>query len=571
MLDLNLMTAGEAGQGIQSMGFILSKLAARSGLEVFADQDYESRIRGGHNFFRIRVCDREVRAISERIDLLVALNQESIDLHGDELKDGGVIIYDSDLIDVVQAQDNLLPMPLQTLAKEKTGNKLMSNTIALGAAIQLVGLDLPTFQDVLKERFGAGKTGEANAIAAGAGFDYARARFRREVPQRISSARDGGKMLLSGTEATALGAVAAGCRFIAAYPMTPTTGILEYITEKAAELDIAALQAEDEIAAVMMAIGASYAGLRAMTATSGGGFSLMVESVGLSGMTETPLVIVEGQRPGPATGLPTRTEQGDLKFVIHAAQGEFPRGVFAPSTINDCFWLMIRAFNMAEKYQVPVIVLTDHNLANSYGTVSRFDLSRVKIDRGWLLTPEEARQNGYKRHLLTPSGISPRAFPGRPGYLVFTDGDEHDEDGHICEDAQNRINMMDKRLRKLPSMVREMGAPVRVGPDKAELTLVSWGSTFGAVEEAVRDLSHQGASINAFHFTDIWPFPADRAEEALAGAQRIYAVENNATGQFASLMRAETGIKADGKILKYDGRPITPKYIMDRVGTEVLK
>ncbi len=567
-LDINLMVGGEAGQGVQSIGFILAKLAARNGYEVFADQDYESRIRGGHNFFRVRICASDVGTLTEKVDLLIALNKDSVLLHSQEMRADGMMIYDNDAVKDLASEGNLLGIPLQTLAKEKAGNKIMSNTVALGAVAYLIALDLDRLKELLLERFGPGETGEKNTIAAQAGFDHAREHFEMTA-RRVPAGSNGRKMLLNGNEAIVLGALAAGCRFMAGYPMTPVTPILEGMTENATRMKVATLQAEDEIAAMLMAIGASFAGVRAMTATSGGGFNLMVEGLGLAGMTETPLVIVEGQRPGPATGLPTRTEQGDLLFLLHAAHGEFPRVLFAPSTVEENFWLTVKAFNLAEKYQIPVFILTDHHMATSYWTAPKFDLSQVVIDHGRIYSPGVPVDGDYRRHLLSEDGISPRAFPGTKGIVVFTAGDEHDEHGHIIEDAGMRAAMVEKRLRKTDLVRQEIAAPKTYGPEKADITLLGWGSTFGAIREAVDRLCHEGMNVNCCHFAEIWPFPVGAVEEVLAKGNRKYMVENNATGQMAQLLRAQTCIRVDGCILKYDGRPISPRFIVDQLKKEV--
>ncbi len=376
------------------------------------------------------------------------------------------------------------------------------------------------------------------------------------------------RMLLSGNEAIALGAMAAGCKFMAAYPMTPTTPIMEYLAAKAKDYGLVVVQAEDEIAAIHMAIGAGYAGVRAMTATSGGGFCLMVEGLGLAGMTETPIVIVEGQRAGPAIGLPTRTEQGDLEFIIHASHGEFPRAVLAPSTVEDAFWLTIKAFNLADKYQIPVILVTDHHLATCYSTVEKFDLSKIKIERGLLYNQGEPAN--YKRHLITDSGISPRAFPMQGKSLVVTDSDEHDETGHPIEDAETRTRMMQKRMRKMKSLKQEISAPEIYGSSKPDVTLVSWGSTYGAAREAVDMLSRKKVSANLVNLIELWPFPTETMTRIMSSARKTYVIESNATGQLAHLMCAETGKKPTGNILKYDGRPITPEYIIRELSKEKL-
>ncbi len=566
-VDINFMVGGEAGQGVQSVGFILAKSFARGGYYVFADQDYESRIRGGHNFFRVRVKDTRVEAIAEAVDILLALNKESIDLHQGELAKGGIILFDGEKIEDISGDGNFFSVPLERLAEEKAGNKLMANTTALGAALGLVGYDFELLDKVLREHFGAGEIGENNIKAAKAGYEYTRENFKRDFDYRLSPISDTKRMLLNGHEAVALGAIAAGCKFMAGYPMTPSTSIMEYMAAKAKDFDLVVLQSEDEIAAINMIIGAGYAGVRAMTATSGSGFCLMVEGLGLAGITETPIVIVDGQRPGPATGLPTRTEQSDLEFALHASHGEFPRAVLAPATIEDAFWLTIKAFNLAEKYQLPVIVLTDQHLASSYSTVGGFDLSNVTIDRGILFSPEEAGEE-YKRHRITKSGVSPRAFPGQKGAQVATDADEHDEAGHLIEDAETRTQMVQKRMCKLIDLKKEIAPPQLYGPRKAETILIGWGSTCGAIREAVDILGQEKASVNLLHLSELWPFPAEAVAEALSNARTSCVIENNATGQLAHLIRAETGKEVSGKILKYDGRPFTPAYIVREVKKE---
>lgn len=567
-IDINFMVGGEAGQGVQSVGFILAKAFARGGYHVFADQDYESRVRGGHNFLRVRVKDSRVGAIAEPVDVLLALNKESIDLHRKELAARGVIVFDGEKVKDIGGNGNLLGMPLTRLAEESAGNKLMANTVALGATLGLVDYNLEILDKILREHFGAGEIGQGNIRAAKAGYEYAQQNFKGDFDCHLSPISDGKRMLLNGHEAIALGAIAAGCKFMAAYPMTPATSIMEYMAAKAKDLDLVMVPAEDEIAAIHMIIGAGYAGVRAMTATSGGGFCLMVEGLGLAGITETPIVVIDGQRPGPAIGLPTRTEQSDLEFVLHASHGEFPRAVLAPATVEDAFWLTIKAFNLAEKYQLPVILLTDHHLASSYATIDKFDLSKVTIERGLLFSAEEASGSEYMRHKITRSGISPRAFPGQEGTLVVTDSDEHDEEGHLIEDAETRTQMMQKRMRKLFSLKKESAPPRLYGPKRSETILIGWGSTYGAIREAVDILRAERASVNLLHLNELWPFPAEAVADALDSARSSYVIENNATGQLSHLIQAETGRKVSGRILKYDGRPFTPASIARKVRKE---
>ncbi|MFW6102256.1 MAG: 2-oxoacid:acceptor oxidoreductase subunit alpha [Chloroflexota bacterium] len=560
-IDLNFMVGGEAGQGVQSVGFLLAKVFARGGYHIFADQDYESRVRGGHNFFRVRVSDSSVDAIAEDVDVLIALNMETIELHQQEVVDQGIIIFDGEKIKGV-SDDNgsLLSIPLEKLAEEKAEDRLMINTVALGAALSLVNYDLNMLNEVLVERFGKGKVGDRNIAAARAGYNYVQSEHKGNFFS-IKPLSKSKRMLLTGNEAISLGAIAAGCKFMAAYPMTPASSIMEYMAAKSKDLDLVMVHAEDEIAAINMAIGAAYAGVRAMTATSGSGLCLMVEGIGLAGITETPVVIIDAQRPGPAVGLPTRTEQGDLQFVLHAHHGDFPRAVLAPATIEDAFWVTVNAFNWAEKYQLAVIILTDHHLASSYATVDPIDLSQVRIDRGMLFSEKEDDPLEYMRHRVTKSGISPRAFPGLSKALVVTDCDEHDEEGHLTEDAGERIAQVQKRLRKLITLEKEIGTPQSYGPKKAETTLISWGSTYGAVHEAVDILRKEDASVNMLHLNELWPFPAKAVADAVSKARNSYIIENNATGQLARLIKTETGYDVGGRILKYDGRPFTPGYI----------
>ncbi len=366
--ELTIKIAGAAGQGMQTVGFILGKFLTRSGFHVFAIQDNESRIRGGHNFFQIRVSEKPLYSMTRKVDILIALDENSLTIHQEELSESAVIIFDDEQIKTKPEENYAGGIPLESLAIEKGADKIYSNTVALGATISILGQDINTLETFLKEFFSHKKEiGEANCHAARAGYDYAlkhlQHKFLPLTPQSPAQ-----KMFINGHEAVALGALAAGCQFISAYPMSPATSILTYLAGKADGFNMIVEQAEDEIAAVNMAIGASFSGVRAMTATSGGGFSLMVESIGLAGISETPLVVVNAQRPGPATGLPTRTEQGDLRFVLHASQGEFPRIILAPATAKEAFYLTIKAFHLADKYQVPVIILTDQHLAESFYT-----------------------------------------------------------------------------------------------------------------------------------------------------------------------------------------------------------
>jgi len=568
--DFNFLAGGEAGQGIQSVGTILAKSLLYGGYHIFADQDYESRVRGGHNFFRVRASDREVLALSEDLDLLIALNRETVDLHKGELKPDGMIIHDREQTKFEDHCTACLDVPLNRLAMEAAQNKLMVNTVAIGAALGLIEYEFAFLESALKKAFAkaGNKIVADNIRAALAGFDFTRQHPSRQQLKPIDGMPR--RMLLNGNESISAGMLAGGCKFVAGYPMTPSSSILEYIAGKSTRCNVIMVHVEDEIAAINMAIGASYAGVRSMVATSGGGFALMVEGLALAGMTETPVVIVLGQRPGPATGLPTRTEQGELWFALHAGHGEFPRAVLAPATVAEAFVIAVKALNLAEKYQTPVLILTDHHLASSYNTVPRFDLKQVRIERGALLSDEEvSRLTDYRRYKVTDSGVSPRALPGQGTALVVTDSDEHDEAGHIIEDAATRILMNEKRLRKQRGLQAEISAPLIKRMPKAELNLIGWGSSYGAIHEAIELLHKERIAVNHIHLSEIWPFPAEAVTRALNNQAKSIVIESNATAQMAMLIRRETGIKVSGNILRYDGRPISPKYIIDNLKKEV--
>ena len=557
-VEINFMVGGEAGQGVQSVGFLLAKAMVRWGYHVFADQDYESRVRGGHNFFRIRAGNAPVAAIRESVDILIALNKESIDLHRHELAKGGVIIYDGEKLTGLAGND-LINVPFTNLAKEEAGDAVMANTVALGAALGLIGYDVNLLNELLTGFF-SGESGAKNVKAANAGYQQAQ---KFEGAQKIlARAGDDKRMLLNGNEAMAIGAIAAGCKFMAAYPMTPITSIMEYLAAHSAEFGLVVVPAEDEIAAMNMTVGASFTGVRAMTATSGGGFCLMVEGLGLAAMTETPVVVIEGTRPGPAIGLPTRTEQGDLDFILHASHGEFPRVVFAPATVEDCFNLTVQAFNIAEKYQLPVLLITDHYMANSYFTADKFDPGKVVIDRGLLFDKNKAAGGTYKRYAYTESGISPRVFPGNKDALVVADSDEHDEAGHLIEDAETRTKMMEKRFKKLDALKKEVVPHRFYGADSADTLLIGWGSTYGVIKESAETMNQTGGSCSHLHLSQVWPFPIEAVSNAMKKAKHTHVIENNFTGQLAGLIREQTGLAATGSILKYDGRPFTPEIIL---------
>jgi len=573
--DLTIRIGGEAGMGLESSGAGFSKALTRGGLYVFGLPDYYSRIRGGHNFFSVRVAPHPLYSHAEPVHVLLALDLETTRRHIQHVVPGGAVIYDAkeDLPDDLRRADvNFCPIPLTALAEEKGGRAVMRNTLAFAVAAGLIGFDPTYLESVVRDNFARKGQAvvDANLRVVEAGVNAGCA-FQADFPFRVEAVPDAPRrLILNGNEAFSLGALAGGCRFVAAYPMTPGTPVLHWFAAHAEKYGVVTKHAEDEIAAINMAIGAAYVGARALVPTSGGGFSLMVEALGLAGITETPVVIYNAQRPGPATGMPTRTEQGDLLFVIHASQGEFPRFVLAPGTVEESFRAGWRAFNLADRYQTPVIVLSDHYLAVAYRTVEpdALGFDEVTIDRGALLTSEDldGLEGDYRRFRVTDSGISPRATPGHPNVVWTTTANEHDELGAINEEPENRIAQVDKRMRKLEGMSREVEGPTWYGPEEAELTLLCWGSTYGPAREAVDRLNaEQPGRANLLHFHDLWPFPVEATRAALERTKRTVVVEGNATGQLEMLLRTHLGDTADGSIRRYDGRALTPEYIVRRV------
>ena len=579
MNDMNIVIGGDAGQGVESSGAGFCLSFARAGLHVFGTQDYRSRIRGGHNFYQIRLTEKTRLSHSNPVHLVLALTPETVQLHLDRLVEGAAVIFpekfDIDPEPLRERGVRVDSLPLMRIAEEH-GNRVMTNTAALGAAAGITEFPLEFMESVIRDNFATKgqQVVDSNVSVARAAYSIARERYGGDFRYKLSAIRDAPKrMLLNGNEALAMGALAGGCRFVSAYPMTPATSIIEWMAAAPHEYGVVIKHAEDEIAAACMAIGASLTGARAMTATSGGGFCLMVEAMGLAGMTEVPMVIVNSQRGGPSTGLPTRTEQSDLLFVINASQGEFPRIVTAPGTVEECFEAGWRAFNLAEKYQCPVVVMVDTFISSSLRTLDMdaIDFASVKIDRGATLTYEELDQlgDGYKRFQFTDTGISPRAILGHPSAVFVTASDEHDETGHITEEIENRVRMMQKRMRKLQEAEKEMRPPELYGPREAETTLVCWGSTYGACKEAADEINASGGSANVLRFLDLWPLPEEAAAAALGGCRRTVVVEQNYTSQLAKLLRMTTGIQVDQTLNKYDGRPFAPEEIIAGLSKEV--
>ena len=571
-MDFTIKVAGEAGQGLQTTGAALARIFCRLRYHVFTHQDYMSRIRGGHNFYQIRISDRPLTAPRQAVHILVALDRESIDRQAGDPPVTGVILFDPETVKEPLQGDTYLPTPFARIAEEVGGKKIMANTVAVGAVLGLFNVGTETAESVVRESL-EDKSEEmiqANLKALAAGYRHAREKCK--VPERFQTRPPQAEklLLINGSQAIGFGAVTAGCKFYSAYPMTPSTGVMNYLAGKSAEHNIIVEQAEDEISAINMVLGASYAGVRAMTATSGGGFALMSEGLSLAGMTETPVVICEMQRPGPATGLPTRTEQGDLNFVLYGGHGEFPRVVLTPGTPEQAFRATNRAFDLAEKYQIPVFVQGDQYLADCEWTGPAFDVSRLRYTDYRLRGAALNELTGYQRYRFTDNGISPLAVPGASRHLVVVDSDEHDEDGHIIEDAATRKRMVEKRLhRKLENLRREIVPPELYGEGNPEILLIGFGSTYGVMKEAV-DLLQGTYPIAMLHFSEVCPFPGlDRLDyrTVLEEARSTLCVELNATGQFARLLRTEIGFTCSGAVNRYDGRPFTTDDLL----TEVMR
>jgi len=553
-MDLVVRIAGAAGQGVQTLGDILARSLFRRGLYVHGELSYHSRIRGGENAFTLRIGDAPVAAPARDADLLLALNEEMFDLYRSHLRAGGRVVADEGVKD-----DVVTAVPAVRLAREEVGLPIAAGVVLLGAAARLLGLDPGIVGDEVRGAFG--EKAEPNLRALALGYEQVRGEVGRLPPPQFGR---GEKMLLTGGQAVGAGAIAAGCRFLSSYPMTPGTPVMEFLAHYAAEYGIVVEQAEDEIAAINMALGASYGGARSMVTTSGGGFALMVEGLSLAGMIETPIVIHLGQRPGPATGLPTRTGQENLLFALHAGHGEFPRYLVAPTDPEDAFYLTMRAFELAEEYQVPAIILTDQFVVDSYQVVPALDPARVALRSHVLAADELARMERYDRFSLTPRGVSPRALPGVSGKLVLVDSDEHDAFGRITEDLAIRKAMVEKRLRKGDGLRGEVAPPevYPAGRLRGKRVLLGWGSTYGAIREAVEILGDEYAHV---HLRELCPLRTEELERVWDEADEVVLVEGTATGQMGKWIAAETGLRPRRFVPRYDGRPFTAREIVEGV------
>ncbi|KAA9025802.1 2-oxoacid:acceptor oxidoreductase subunit alpha [Niallia endozanthoxylica] len=562
--QLSWKVGGQQGEGIESTGEIFSIALNRLGYYLYGYRHFSSRIKGGHTNNKIRVSTTEVRTISDDLDILVAFDQETIDVNYKELHDKGIMIADSK-INPKKPDDtkaSLYAVPFTDIATD-LGTSLMKNMVAVGATCAVLNLNINVFEDVVQEIFG--KKGQQvvakNMEAIKAGYDYLKNQLTDESEIMELAEADGqNRLFMIGNDAIALGALAGGCRFMAAYPITPASEIMEYLIKELPPLGGAVIQTEDEIAAVTMAIGGNYGGVRTLTASSGPGLSLKMEAIGLSGITETPLVIVDTQRGGPSTGMPTKQEQSDLMAMIYGTHGEIPKIVLAPSTVQEAFYDTAEAFNLAEEYQCPVIVLSDLQLSLGKQTVEPLDFNKIEIRRGKLITEDLPDQGGYfKRYEVTEDGVSPRVIPGVKNGIHHVTGVEHDETGKPSEAALNRNLQMDKRFRKVENIKFNTPVYKNCPHDEADLLLIGFNSTRGAIEEAVLRLEEEGIKANHAHIRLIHPFPTDELLPLIKNAKKVAVIENNATGQLANIIKMNVGY-ADKikKVLKYDGNPYKP-------------
>jgi 2-oxoglutarate/2-oxoacid ferredoxin oxidoreductase subunit alpha len=556
---VSVWVGGAAGDGIASVGESLAKIFARNGLQVYAYNSYQSVIRGGHVWWQMRAGSEKVYTQPDNCHLLIALNQDTIDQHALGVERGGGILFSTDRLQVrpehLANGAQSFGLPISKLSKLP----IMQNTVATGAFMFLTDLPLESLEKALQERFAKKKADvvQANIEAARAGYEYAKSNWKPlGLGLEVSNKQ---RLVMTGNQAIAVGALAANCKFFSAYPMTPASSILHFLAPNGPKRGMCVKQCEDEIAAMNMAVGAGQTGTRSMTATSGGGFSLMTEAVGLAGMLETPVVVVNVQRGGPSTGLPTKTEQGDLFQVLGASQGEYPRIILAPGTIPEAFHMTTEAFNLADRYQCPVLLISDLMLSEHTETVDTLDLN-VRIDRGEIVT--ESDGNGYKRYLDTPTGISPRALPGTRGTVYVSPSDEHNEKGEVISDVftdpPTRKKMVEKRMRKMVHAKAEVARlfPVELeGSANAEITLVGWGSTLNLRRALMRRLEEEGVRVNLLSIRVIAPFLSEEVTAVLAACKRPVIIENNFTSQMGRLIRMETGIHITDRVLKYDGEP----------------
>lgn len=563
----------EAGAGVTVTGRILAKCFSRGGLAVVGYPEYPSLVRGGHNTFQVHTGEKGVYCQRQSNHVVVALNRAAVFFHKDSISKGGGLIYDAEIdIRELKVRDDikLYPLPLSEIIKKMGADQRMKNTIALGATLALIDYPFEKLEEVLTDEFR--RKGEAvvkkNVDVAKAGYEYMKANFDvAAFGVKVMPLSGKRKLLMTGNEAIALGAIKGGLKLFASYPMTPASPVLHYLAAKEHDANIVVKQPEDEISAVNYAVGAAYAGVRSMTATSGGGFALKTETIGMAAQAETPLVVYLAQRVGPSTGMPTWTEQADLKLALNASQGDFLRIILAPGDLEESFYLTAEALNLAERYQLPVIIIGDKFLGESIFTTDGFDEKSIKIDRGKIAERLNIPPPGerFKRYKITKDGVSPRCFPGQPNGMHVASSYTHDENGFSTESFIKRVEMVEKRARKLKYVLKDIPQPVFYGPEDADITLITWGSQKLPARAAIEVLEKEGIRANLLHFSCVFPLDAKKIRQAFRKCKKTLMLENNSTAQFAGILREYTGVRPNFFLLRFDGRPFFAGNIVSHV------
>jgi len=567
--------AGEAGFGIMASGNMFARAFSHLGYHVFVTNEYPSLIRGGNNLVTVRVSTKKFHSMNRDLHILTALNKETVELYKHDLSDGSIVVFDPKDYqwkpEEFDKKVTLIGVPLSDIVAQHKGIIVMRNTVAIGATVALVGADFEVLSSIIHEQFKKKKQEiiDQNISLAKAGYDYVKNQSGLSSEMYLEKPTTNEKLLvINASEAVGVGAIRAGLKFAAIYPMTPINALITFLADHEKKFGIVYKQPEDEIAGIMMALGASFGGVRSMVATSGGGFALMVEGVSCAGIMELPVVINVGMRVGPATGMPTWTEQGELQFVIHAGHGEFSRVVLAPGDGGEAYIYSKLAFHLADKYHIPVFILTDKYLNESHWCVPEAHFKGdVKVERGKLILSGPLASDGsYKRYdTNTDDGVSPRSVPGVEFGAYYSNSYEHDGIGFVTEKANDRIAMVEKRAKKMAKLIEEVQAPTRYGDENADITLFCWGSNKGPAIDAMEMLKTKGVSVNVYHFGWVYPFPSGAVTDIVSKSKRIIDVESNSTAQLASLIREFTGFEIKEKFCKYNGRPFYPEEIVERI------
>lgn len=573
MKDFTFCVGGPAGQGIKTVGFNFCQVMLRHGYFVHDNDEYPSLIKGGHNVLWGRVSDEQIFSHNSKVHLVLALDRKTVQIHQDSIEPNGVILYDEKMVklkDEHKTRDDIhyIPLPLLQTAEEVSGNKIMFNTVGLAAAFAMMGADIEIYKEVLKDQFQA--KGEeivkGNQDVAQAGFDLGmqhktESHFDAFTPQERS---DQQAYLLTGNQAISYGAVNAGCKILCSYPMTPASSVMEWYGKLEHSHKVVLKHTEDEVAALNMTIGSWHAGTRAMVATAGGGFVLMAEALGFAAISEAGPVIVVSQRPGPATGVPTFTGQGDLRFILHAGQDEFPRIILAPGDPEECFYMTQEAFNFGDIYQTPVFVMSDKFLSESHFSTPELDDEKIAIDKG-NITFDELPEDYVRYATNAKDGISLRSIPGTVGGCFMANSYEHDEHGYATEEADMRIKQVEKRHKKLLKIQQDLPMPTLYGEENAELVIISWGSTKMVAREAARDLQSQGKNIAVLNFSYLFPLDWDKLRDELAKYPKTLFVEGNSEGQLEGILKQYCGFEATDRHHRIDGRPFSPEEIVSKI------